>query len=1315
MNKLTQGSRRLRVWRVIGLLGLGACGRLSDWSAPTPLATPVAAVQLTAPRPTVIEGSTLALEVVAIDSGGRPLTGRTVTWSSGDTVVATVSSAGLVTGRRVGRTQIAASVDGRSATVSVTVTPRLVASIAVTPNTPSLLVGGAVQLTARPLDDAGVALTDRPVFWSTSNALIAAVDANGFVTGVAPGVATITATSEVRSTTVAVTVLPVPVATIQLTPSLDTIFVTQTVQLRATLRDSTGASLDGRVVQWSSSSPAIATVSATGLVVGVVTGTATITGVSEGRSATARVVVVPQPVGAVIVSPAQSTLSVGQSLKLTVQVIDEDGTLLPGRAVQYRSSNTGVATVAIDGTVTGVTPGSSTITATSEGRTGTAQVTVTPATVRSVRIEPTSASLRVGATTRLSAVALDENNVVLPQRPFTWLSGAPGIVTVGTDGLVTAIAPGTALVFASAEGRVAAATITVSSVSVATVTVSPATATPFAGSAIGLTADVRDGNGVVLTGREVTWRSSLPAIAVVSNSGRVLAVAPGSVRIEATVEGVTGSALLNVLAVPVASVGVTLATSSIIVGQSSQAFATARDANGNVLSGRTATWTSSAPTVATVSSTGLVTGVSVGTATISASVEGRIGTVQAIVIPVPIASVAVTLGDSSIILGQTTQGAAVARDAGGNALPGRVFTWGTSAPSVATVSTSGLVTAVGEGVATITASSEGRSGTVELSVGGRPVSTVTLTVPRSAIRVSETLQATAVLRDSTGLVVVRPIQWTSSAPTVATVSSTGSITAVGVGSATITATSEGRSATAAISASLIPVTTVAVTVPRTGIRIGEAVSAAAVLRDSAGTVVTRPITWSTSAATVATVSSTGVVTAVGAGSATITATSEGRTGTVAMTVTPIPLTSVTVTTPVSTFRVGEGTQATVVLRDSAGTVVTRPVTWSSSAPAIATVSTTGAIAGVGEGTVTITATSEGRTGTVGLTITGRPVETVTVTVPRSSIRTGEALQATATLRDITGAILTNRPVAWSSSAPAVASVSSSGVITALTPGSTTITASSEGKSGTTSMGVTLRPVVTVTVTVPRPIVRVGEVLTATAVPRDSAGNALTGRTITWTSSSPAVASVSSAGVITAIAAGTTTITATSETRQGTAGLQVTLRPVASMDVSFSSAADSILTRTRTTQATVVQRDSAGNILTGRPVTWSAAPTTVATIGTGGLVTGVGVGGASVVAQSDLTPGSPRATGSRELRVTNVATVTVTTPGPTVRIGQNLQLTAVARDVNSNPVTVTFSWSTSNGNATVNATGRVTGVSVGSVTITATVDGRSNSSTILVIP
>jgi uncharacterized protein YjdB len=341
---------------------------------------------------------------------------------------------------------------------------------------------------------------------------------------------------------------------------------------------------------------------------------------------------------------------------------------------------------------------------------------------------------------------------------------------------------------------------------------------------------------------------------------------------------------------------------------------------------------------------------------------------------------------------------------------------------------------------------------------------------------------------------------------------------------------------------------------------------------------------------------------------------------------------------------------------------------------------------------------------------------VTVTVPRTGIRVGEALQATAVLRDAGGVIVT-RPITWSSSAPAVATVSATGVITSLTPGGATITATSEGKSGTVGMTVTLRPVATVDVTLPRPILRTGTTETAIAVPRDSAGLALTGRAISWGTSSPLVATVTSAGVVTAVGAGTATISAISEGRTGSAGLTVTVRPVASMTVSLGSPADTILTRTRTTQASVVQRDSTGAVLVGRAVTWSIAPGAVAAINATGLITGVGQGSATATVVSDSVDGSPRATGAVSLFVTPVATVTVTTPGPSVRVGQTLQLTATARDVNAVVVTGRpVSWTSSNpAVATVSPTGLVTGVAVGAFSITASVDGRSASTALTVIP
>src|SRR5207253_11251991 len=133
-------------------------------------------------------------------------------------------------------------------------------------------------------------------------------------------------------------------------------------------------------------------------------------------------------------------------------------------------------------------------------------------------------------------------------------------------------------------------------------------------------------------------------------------------------------------------------------------------------------------------------------------------------------------------------------------------------------------------------------------------------------------------------------------------------------------------------------------------------------------------------------------------------------------------------------------------------------TWSSSNTAAATVSNSGLVSGVTPGTATITATSEGTSGTSSITVTNVPVATVDVTPPSASVQAGQTVQLTATPRDAGGTPLSGRTVTWSSSTPAVATVSSSGLVSGVTPGSATITATSEGKSGTSSIIVTHVPV-----------------------------------------------------------------------------------------------------------------------------------------------------------------------------------------------------------------------------------------------------------------
>ena len=222
-------------------------------------------------------------------------------------------------------------------------------------------------------------------------------------------------------------------------------------------------------------------------------------------------------------------------------------------------------------------------------------------------------------------------------------------------------------------------------------------------------AEVSSGETSALQGEWATNQSSVGASWGTSTKAGILAV-----EIRAGNAGPV---------VPVATVDVSPSSAIVAVGGTAQLSASLKDAGGEPLTGRTVTWTTSTSAIADVSSTGLVTGKGAGgPVTITATSEGVSGTASVTVTSTaePVASVEVLPTSASVVVGGTVQLTATPKDAGGLPLTGRTITWGTNASGVATVSASGLVTGVAGGPATITATSEGKSGTasVTVSTGG---------------------------------------------------------------------------------------------------------------------------------------------------------------------------------------------------------------------------------------------------------------------------------------------------------------------------------------------------------------------------------------------------------------------------------------------------------------------------------------------------------------------------------------------------------------------------------------------------------------------
>jgi uncharacterized protein YjdB len=657
---------------------------------------------------------------VRFQAYGRTVSGDSVgVFAQWSTSAGSISSDAVYTadtaiGDAIVMAQVGGGPDAVPLTSTAMVHKRAIVALLLSPSAVTLQPGATQQFSTLAVRANGDTASINPTYSATGGSI---TSSGLYTAGPAEGAFRVIASrpSGVFDTA-SVTIVQTPVASVSVDPAVATVPVGGISQLTATTRDAAGNVLTGRAVTWSSDAPTVASVSATGAVSGIAAGSATITATSEGKSGSAAITVAVVPVASVVVAPATANLRVGTQALFIATPEDASGNALSGRTITWSSDAPSVASVGVDGLVSAIGSGSATITATSEGKSGSSSVTVSAVPVASVTVTPSSASLRVGASVQLSAATKDSANNVLNGRSVTWSSSAPTVATVSASGLVSAVAVGSATITAMSEGKSGTAAIAVSVVPVAAVAVAPASVALRVGATAQLSATATDSANNVLTGRVVTWSSSAPAVATVSATGLVSAVAAGSATITATSEGKSGTAAVSVTVIPVASVSVAPATAALRVGAKVQLSATTKDSAGNILTGRAVTWSSNATGVATVSTSGMVTAVAPGSASITATSEGKSGTATVTVALAPVASVAVTPASVSLIVGGTQQLSAVTKDSAGNVLTGRTVTWASNASGIAGVSASGLVTGVAAGSATITATSEGKSGTSAVTV-----------------------------------------------------------------------------------------------------------------------------------------------------------------------------------------------------------------------------------------------------------------------------------------------------------------------------------------------------------------------------------------------------------------------------------------------------------------------------------------------------------------------------------------------------------------------------------------------------------------------
>jgi len=408
-------------------------------------------------------------------------------------------------------------------------------------------------------------------------------------------------------------------------------------------------------------------------------------------------------VSGVTLNKSSVTINPGSTSQLTATTTPSNAT---NGAVSWTSSDAGVATVNSEGLVTAVSGGTCTITATAKDGSGvssTCTVSV-PYWVTDITLSSSELSINAGAAGQLAATISPSNAT---NKAVTWSSSDTSVATVNSNGVVTGVSRGTCTITATAKdgsGKYASCAVTVNQL-VTGITLNYSTKTIVVGTTAQLAATASPSNA---NDTSVTWSSSDTSVATVSNNGLVTGVANGTCTITATANDGSGKSASCTVTITTLVTGITLSSSTLTVnaGATSQLTATASPDNAT---DKTVTWSSSDTNVATVNSSGVVTGVSRGTCTITATAKDGSGKSASCAVTVNQLVTGITLNNTTLKVkeGNTSQLTATVSPSNANDTS---VTWSSSNTEVATVNSDGLVTALTEGTCTITVTANDGSG-----------------------------------------------------------------------------------------------------------------------------------------------------------------------------------------------------------------------------------------------------------------------------------------------------------------------------------------------------------------------------------------------------------------------------------------------------------------------------------------------------------------------------------------------------------------------------------------------------------------------------
>jgi trimeric autotransporter adhesin len=574
------------------------------------------------------------------DNSQQNITGS-VNWSSSDSSVATISNSaptlGFARAASAGNTTITASSGSVSANTTLTVTSATATSLAITPVTPTISLGQTQQFTATAtFSDNSKQDVSAVTQWKSSATNVASITTSGLASGLNVGSTTVSGAFETVGSSTVLTVNAANLNSISIEPGDATI--AQGTQQRMIAK---GAFNDGStrdisfLVTWKSSNTAAVSIgSGNALAFGNAPGMATITAALGSVQGSTPLTVSNATIASVLVSPANPSIATGTQQHFTATGVFSDSTNqdITG-SVTWSSDNTGVATINNLATATGISAGNATIKATFSfagfTQSGTSILTVTPATLSSLSLSPSTAAIAPASSQQYIATGtFSDGTKANVNTLVNWSTSDPNVASVSNPGVITGQSSGQVTVTAQQGSISASAHLLVEGSTLISLQVTPQNSSVAEGfeTQMKATGTFSDGQVQDLTAF-ATWTSSDATIATISNTqvsaGRATGVAPGSAKISAVFAGQSGTATLTVTNATLTSIAVSPSSTSIPVGTSQQFTATGTFSDNSQLPLLDqVTWASSNPNVATITSGGIANGLASGSTTISASLKG---------------------------------------------------------------------------------------------------------------------------------------------------------------------------------------------------------------------------------------------------------------------------------------------------------------------------------------------------------------------------------------------------------------------------------------------------------------------------------------------------------------------------------------------------------------------------------------------------------------------------------------------------------------------------------------------------------------------